>query len=77
MKHLRPLYLAFAVAAITSLSACRTVRDGPGIEPDPNSRGLIYGTEPEHAPIPEKSVREGESTLRKRGADRRIDQPNG
>ena len=77
MKHLRPLSLLLTLAAIASLSACRTVRDGPGIEPDPNSRGLIYGTEPEHAPIPQKNVPDGESSLRKRGADRRIDQPNG
>ena len=74
----RPLFLSLTLASaigVLALSGCRTVREGPGTQPDPNQRGLIYGTEPEHAPIPQKDVPEGESSLRKRGADQRIDQP--
>lgn len=60
-------------AVFTALSACRTVETGPAVPPDPNQRGIIYGTEPEPASIPQKNVAPGESSLRKKGPDKRID----
>ncbi len=62
-----------AVCATLSLTACWTVETGPGVTPDPDQRGTVYGVEPEHAPIPQKEVPAGESSLRKRGPDQRID----
>ena len=60
--------------ALPALSACRSVDTGPVVPPDPNQRGIIYGTEPEPASIPQKDIPAGESSLRKKGPDKRIDQ---
>lgn len=65
--------IVFIVLVLLSLSACRTVETGPGLPPDPNQRGIIYGTEPEPTNIPQKDVPAGESSLRKKGPDQRID----
>jgi hypothetical protein len=67
--------LLFAAAALCALSACRSVDTGPGTTPEPGQQGVIYGKEPAHAPIPQKDVPEGESSLRKTGPDERIDKP--
>lgn len=67
------LRLAGLGLALTALSACRSVDTGPSLPPDPNQRGIIYGTEPEPASIPQKDIPAGESSLRKKGPDKRID----
>jgi hypothetical protein len=67
------LRVAALGVALSALSACRTVETGPALPPDPNQRGIIYGTEPEPAPIPQKDIPAGESSLRKKGPDKRID----
>ena len=69
--------LLFAFAALSALAACRSVDTGPATTPDPGQQGIIYGREPQHAPIPQKNVPEGESSLRKTGPDERIDKPKG
>lgn len=77
MKTTLSFRLLFVAAALSALAACRSVDTGPGTTPDPGQQGVIMGREPQHAPIPQKNVPEGESSLRKTGADQRIDQPKG
>lgn len=67
----------FAAAALFALAACRSVDTGPATTPLPGQQGVIMGREPQHAPIPQKNVPEGESSLRKTKPDERIDQPKG
>jgi hypothetical protein len=67
--------LVFAAAVLGALAACRTVDEGPSTMPQPGQGGVIMGKEPEPAPIPQKDVPEGQSSLRKTGPDKRIDQP--
>lgn len=77
MNTTLPTRLLFAAAALFALASCRSVDTGPGTMPDPGQQGVIYGKEPQHAPIPQKNVPEGESSLRKTKPDERIDQPKG
>jgi len=67
--------LFFAGATLGTLAACRSVETGPATSPNPGQQGVIYGQEPAHAPIPQKSVPAEESSLRKTGPDERIDKP--
>ena len=72
------LSLCVAVCVGSSLmlaTGCRSVSDGPVLPADPNQRAIIYGKEPQHAPIPQKDVPPGESSLEKKAPDTRIDQP--
>lgn len=70
------LALIIAAAAMISLTGC-SVAEGPTVATDPNAKPLIMGQEPEHAPIPQKNVPEGESSLSHKNPDQRIDQPKG
>ena len=58
-RRLRPL---LAAPALLALTACQEV-PGPTQQPDPNAQGMIYGTEPKPAPIPQKKLPEGKSSL--------------
>jgi hypothetical protein len=73
-KNLSCLKILPLVGMLLAPTACRTVETGPGLPPDPNQRGVIYGTEPAPASIPQKDIPAGESSLRKKGPDKRIDQ---
>jgi hypothetical protein len=75
-SRLLPVSLLLALTS-TFCTSCTTVREGPGSTPDPNARGEIRGVEPKPAPIPQKAVPEGESSLRHNRPDQRIDRPNG
>jgi hypothetical protein len=75
MKTKLAFRLLVTAAALSGLAACRSVSDGPGTTPEGGQRQVITGQEPAHAPIPQKNVPEGESSLRKTGPDQRIDQP--
>ena len=66
-----------ALGAILLSAGCRTVDEGPVIPTDPNQRPVIMGKEPEHAPIPQKTIPGGESSLEHKKPDERIDQPKG
>lgn len=69
------LRLLSAALVLAALAGCQTVREGPAGTPDPNARNEIRGVEPEHAPIPQKDVPAGESSLSHKKPDQRIDRP--
>jgi len=75
MKASRLLRLALVLPAAALLSGCFQTTEGPALPPDPNAQNVIYGREPEHAPIPQKAVAEGESSLTHKKPDQRIDRP--
>lgn len=75
MNSSRLLRLALALPALALLPACYQTTEGPALPPDPNARNVIYGTEPKPAPIPQKDVPEGESSLTHKKPDQRIDRP--
>lgn len=52
-----------AVAALVLLAACQRVDPGPSLPPDPSARSSVYGHEPKPAPIPQKNIPEGKSSL--------------
>lgn len=63
---MRPLPLlrpAAAVAALVLLAACQRIDPGPALPPDPAARSSVYGHEPKPAPIPQKNIPEGKSSL--------------
>ena len=70
-------HLLLLAAALLALAGCRSVDEGPVAPPDPNAKQVIMGKEPEHAPIPQKDVPPGESSLSHKKPDERIDQPKG
>jgi hypothetical protein len=49
---------------LTFFVGCRTVEVGPILPPDGKQEAPLYVQEPEHAPIPQKKVPEGQSSLR-------------
>lgn len=59
-RLLRPV---FAALALSLLAACQPVSTGPVLPPDPNARTSVYGKEPKPAPIPQKDIPEGKSSL--------------
>lgn len=76
MIPMNPRRLALLVTlALLATAGCRTVEPGPGTPGDPTQQGVIYAREPEHAPIPQKDVPAGESSLSHRKPDQRIDRP--
>ena len=76
MKNRLSLCLAVWFGSSLMLATgCRSVSNGPVVPADPNQRPIIYGKEPQHAPIPQKDVPPGESSLQKKAPDTRIDQP--
>ena len=78
MKNLSVRLLSSAALGVVLLSAgCRTVDEGPVIPTNPNQPPVITGQEPKHAPIPQKAVPEGDSSLSHKKPDERIDQPKG
>lgn len=78
MKTSFPRLLSCAALGAILLSVgCRTVDEGPVIPTNPNQPPVITGQEPKHAPIPQKAVPEGESSLEHKKPDERIDQPKG
>ena len=78
MKHPTPRFLALiAATALVALAGCTTVDEGPVAPTNPNAKPIIQGTEPAPAPIPQKNVPEGESSLSHKNPDQRNDQPKG
>jgi hypothetical protein len=71
------LFSCAALGVIIFSVGCRTVDEGPVIPTNPNQPPVITGKEPEHAPIPQKTVPEGDSSLSHKTPDERIDQPKG
>lgn len=78
MKNPAPRLLALlAATTLVVLTGCTTVDEGPVAPTNPNAKPIIQGTEPAPAPIPQKNVPEGESSLSHKNPDQRIDQPKG
>lgn len=75
MKPTRILTVFAALAGGLLLTGCRTVSEGPELPPDPNAQNEIRGVVPKPAPIPQKNLPEGESSLRHNKPDQRIDKP--
>lgn len=50
-------------------AGCTSVDEGPALPPDPNARNEIRGELPQPAPIPQKDVPPGESSLRRTRAN--------
>jgi hypothetical protein len=71
----RLLRLALALPVCALLTACFQTTEGPALPPDPNAQNVIYGKEPQHAPIPQKDVPADESSLTHKKPDQRIDRP--
>lgn len=71
------LFTSAALGAILLSAGCRSVGEGPAMPTDPNRPPVITGKEPEHAPIPQKTVPAGDSSLSHPKPDERIDQPKG
>jgi hypothetical protein len=66
-----PAILSLSLLAASLLIAgCRSVEEGPTAPPNPNAQREVYGVVPKPAPIPQKNIPEGESSLRH-------DKPNG
>lgn len=63
MHSSRILRAALVVLPLVLLAACQPVRSGPVLPPDPNARTSVYGKEPKPAPIPQKSIPDGKSSL--------------
>lgn len=68
LGFLRPVAVG-AVLASLLFTGCSTVSDGPTRSPQSGSPELVRGVEPQPAAIPQRSVPEGQSSLRKTGAD--------
>lgn len=62
-------------AAIVLLGPACSVKEGPAIPGGGGGPATLIGTEPEHAPIPQKDVPPGQSSLRKTGPDRPLVPP--
>lgn len=54
--------LPLLAVTLCALTACQEV-PGPRELPDPNAQGMIYGSEPKPATIPQKQLPEGKSSL--------------
>lgn len=63
----RAMVAVLGVAGGVMFSGCAIVHEGPTRAPGADAP--IIGQEPQHAPIPQKNVPAGESSLRKRGPD--------
>jgi len=65
---------AFAIGAIVAAAGCRTVDERAVAPADPRP-APIMAREPQPAPIPQKPIPAGESSLKHTGPDQRIDRP--
>jgi len=75
MKKHHSLALIFAAIGLLLLSSgCRSVSESPAAISD-SGPPQVVGKEPAPAPIPQQSVPDGDSSLKKTGPDQRIDQP--
>lgn len=72
--NLRLVFATLSLGSLLAVTACTSVGEGPANPPSSGNQAIM-GKEPEPAPIPQKNVPAGDSSLSHKKADERIDQP--